>query len=376
MPKVKSYEEYAREILGVNEPDKLDKYQKQKNRVDYQRYAANYMAEQNKNTQLSEINKAKEKSLAESAIASERARRYVEAVNKHYGIAGTGYAANKAIDLYVQEANRRAEINNNYDKEKNAALTAYQNAITQNELNASGSMAEIEGYEDEANEAKRQEYVAKLQEIVENPETTEEDFLKYYNAYGKYLGEDDTLLKDAINKRQSDIDFESIKDKATAEVASTYGVKLGNAVKLDDLMKDKLALGDFKDTGEQTALINTIINLTRTRGADSLEGKAFDVNYGAGHDYYYYSNGVFYDISKNDARKIGIVEIDTQGNIIDKKQQSEEYTKKVVRETMLQVKESGFNMSAEAEKKQIVNNFKKYFDEDEVPAWIKASKYW
>ena len=68
---------------------------------------------------LENANKERQKSLTESAVASERARQYVDAVNKHLGIAGTGYGESKAIDLYAQEAQKRAEINANYNKQVN-----------------------------------------------------------------------------------------------------------------------------------------------------------------------------------------------------------------------------------------------------------------
>ena len=324
MQKIKSYEDYAREILGVTEPDKLDKYQKQKNRIDYQKYAANYMAEQNKNQQVAELEKNKQKSLAESAIASERARQYVDAVNKHYGIAGTGYGESKAIDLYSEAAKRRQEINDSHETAKNDALTAYQNAITQNELTASDKLGEIELYEDEANESKRQSYVAMLQELNDNPDVSKEEFTKYYDAYKQYLGEDDKLLKADLESKAATYNTQDEQEKIRVAVATDKGVKLGDAVTLDALVSDNKALGDYKDKGEQTALINAIINLARTKGADSLEGKAFDVDYGNGKSYYYYSNGSFYKVSKSDAKKIGIVEIDAQGNLINKNEKEKQ----------------------------------------------------
>lgn len=365
MQKIKSYEDYAREILGVTEPDKLDKYQKQKNRIDYQRYAANYMAEQNKNTQIAELDKAKEKSLAESAIASERARQYVDAVNKHYGIAGTGYGESRAIDLYSEAAKRRQEINDNYDKEKNDALTAYQNAITKNELNASGSMAEIEGYEDEANEAKRQEYVMKLQELADNPGVSKEDFTKYYEAYKGYLGEDDALLAKDLEAKASKYAMEKAQNEQRATVANSHGVKLGDAITLDELVQKSKK---FLDTGEQTELINLITNLAQTQsknGKSLLDDKAFDINFGYGNEHYYYKDGVFYDISKADARKFEIVNVEKEAK-----------ANKLMRE--LPSKESFADLNYK-DKIYLISDYQKYLSEEQkkqLPDYIKNSVYW
>ena len=41
-------------------------------------------------------------------------------------------------------------------------------------------------YEDEANESKRQSYVAMLQELNDNPDVSKEEFTKYYDAYKQY----------------------------------------------------------------------------------------------------------------------------------------------------------------------------------------------
>lgn len=208
MPTVKSYEDYMRDVLKVTEPEKQSVYQKQKNRIDYQKYASNYLAEQNKNQQIAELERNKQKSLSESAIAKERARQYVDAVNKHLGISGTGYGESKAIDLYSQEAQRNAEINNTYDSAKNDALNVYQNAVIQNELTASDKLGEVEVYENEAYEVKRQNAIAKLQEIADNPDVSKEEFDKYYNEYAKYLGEDDTILKNDLEDKKTAFMFE------------------------------------------------------------------------------------------------------------------------------------------------------------------------
>lgn len=322
MQKIKSYEDYAREILGVTEPDKLAKYQKQKNRIDYQKYAANYMAEQNKNQQVAELEKNKQKSLAESAIAHLRARQYVDAVNKHLGIAGTGYGESKAIDLYSEAAKRRQEINDNYDKGKNDALTAYQNAVMQNELTASDKIGEIELYEDEANEAKRQEYVMKLQELADNPDVSKEDFTKYYEAYKGYLGDDDTVLKNDLESRATVYETEETlaqKHKDVTNELARVGVKPEDPITLETVKNDRNAFGKFNNsTGKQASHISAIIKLAETKTKDGkslLDGKAFDVNFGNGKEHYYYKDGVFYNISAQEAAKIGIVEIDEQGNI-------------------------------------------------------------
>ncbi len=322
MQKIKSYEDYAREILGVTEPDKLAKYQKQKNRIDYQKYAANYMAEQNKNQQVAEIEKNKQKSLAESAIASERARQYVEAVNKHYGIAGTGYGESKAIDLYSEAAKRRQEINDSHETAKNDALTAYQNAITQNELTASDKLGEIELYEDEANESKRQSYVAMLQELNDNPDVSKEEFTKYYDAYKQYLGEDDKLLKADLESKAAVYEAEETlarKQKDVTDELAQIGVEPVDPITLDALKNDRNVFGKFNNnSGEQANHIDAIVKLAETKTRDGkslLDGKAFDVNFGNGKEHYYYKDGVFYNVSKKEAEKIGIVEIDEQGNI-------------------------------------------------------------
>ena len=359
-------------------------YNKQKNRALYQKYVNNYLAEQQRDEQLAQIKKSKESALSESAIASERARKYVDAVNKHLGIAGTGYGESKAIDLYAQEAKRRAEINNAHSEQENEALKAYKQAIANAELAESEAMGNIELAEDQENEAKRQAYVAKLQELNDNPETTNEDFSRYYKEYAQYLGEDDKLLKEDLEAKDKIIQAKSNKDAVAAEVAKK-GVKLGNAVALEELINDKSKLGSFKDTGEQTALINAIITAANASGVDSLEGKAFDVNYGAGHDYYYYSNGVFYDISKADAKKLDIVEFDNNGNISvvrESNEKQEQDVNKQIAQNLTESFENGdmteeiFNLLSESNKKSLVSSCQLHLTEDKIPDYIKNSKYW
>ncbi len=317
---VKSYADYAREQLGVQDGAKLSTYQKQKNRASYQKYVNDYLAEQQKNESLAEIKKNKETALSESAIASERARQYVNAVNQHYGIAGTGYAQSKAIDLYSQEAKRRAEINNAHSAQENEALKAYQQAIANSALAENEALGNIELAEDQENEAKRQSYVETLRQVLEQRNSEEglsdKDFSRYYTEYAKHLGEDDALLKQDLDAVISGIDLKNAQEQVRAEVAKDKGILLGEAISLEELVNDKNKLGSFSDTGEQTALINAIITAAKTKGVDSLEGKAFDANFGTGKAYYVYKNGSFFKISKDEAKKYyDIVEINNDGSI-------------------------------------------------------------
>lgn len=301
MSTVKSYADYAREQLGVQDGTKLSTYQKQKNRAEYQKYVNNALAEQQKNEQLAQINKNKTSSLRESEIASERARQYIDAVNKHLGIAGTGYAQSKAIDLYAQEAQRRAEINNNHSTQQSEILKAYQDAVAQNELTASEQIGNIELAEDQETESKRQNYITTLQSVLEqqkNGEITDEAFSKYYTEYAKYLGEDDTILK-------SDLEAEATRINGEQEFFDAYGFKPEDAVSLDELINNEEALGSFAKGEKQTQLINSIIQAARSKGSDSLEGKIINANYGLGTPHYYiYKNGYFYKISKEQAVEI------------------------------------------------------------------------
>lgn len=325
---MKTYKDYVLSSPNVAKGDSI--YDKQKNRVSYQRYVNNYLAEQQKNEQLAEIEKSKNAALSESAIASERARQYVDAVNKHYGIAGTGYGESKAIDLYSQEAKRRAEINNAHSEQENEALKAYQQAIANAALAENEAMGNIEFAEDEENEAKRQGYVETLRQVLDQRNSEEgmsdEDFSRYYKEYAKYLGEDDTILKENLEAVDAGISDKNTHEQVKSQVASRHGIKLGTSIKLEDLINDKLALGKFRDTGEQTALIDTIIRLANTKTKDGksvLDGKAFDVNFGYGNEHYYYKDGVFYDISKKDAEKIGKYYIDIEGNLRSENEQAE-----------------------------------------------------
>ena len=213
---MKTYKDYVLSSPNAYKGDST--YDKQKNRVSYQKYVNNYLAEQQKNEQLAQIEKNKNTALSESAIATERARRYVNAVNKHLGIAGTGYGESKAIDLYAQEAKRRAEINNAHSAQENEALKAYKQAIANAELVENEAMGNIELAEDEANEAKRQGYVETLRQVLEQRNSEEgmsdEDFSRYYKEYAKHLGEDDTLLKEDLDAIAAEI-----SDKA-AEISA------------------------------------------------------------------------------------------------------------------------------------------------------------
>lgn len=323
------------------------------------------------------LKKNKNTALSESAIATERARKYVNAVNKHLGIAGTGYGESKAIDLYSQEAKRRAEINNAHSEQENEALKVYKQAIANAELAENEAMGNIELAEDQENEVKRQSYVETLRQALEqnkSGEITDEDFSRYYKEYAQYLGEDDKLLKEDLEAKDKIIQAKSNKDAVAAEVAKK-GVKLGNAVALEELINDKSKLGSFKDTGEQTALINAIITAANASGVDSLEGKAFDVDYGAGHDYYYYSNGVFYDISKADAKKLDIVELDNNGNI--KKELTEE--EKLIEQAKSDSFKASFQALSKEQKQYYLTMLKNNLTKEQmesIPNYIKDFTNW
>ena len=232
MATVKSYADYAKEQLGVQDGAKLSSYQKQKNRVSYQKYVNNYLAEQQKNEQLAEIEKNKSAALSESAIATERARKYVNAVNKHLGIAGTGYGESKAIDLFAQEAKRRAEINNAHSAQENEALKAYKQAIANAELAENEAMGNIELAEDQEAESKRQGYVETLRQVLEQRNSEEgmsdEDFSRYYNEYSKYLGDDDALLKEDLKNVYDDI---TKYDNYNTVTANEGNVEANNTLK-------------------------------------------------------------------------------------------------------------------------------------------------
>ncbi len=116
MYKPKSYLDYAKQFVSsMGTLEQQQAYNREKIRAMYQSAANDYTQK----LSLENANKERQKSLTESAVASERARQYVDAVNKHLGIAGTGYAESKAIDLYSQEAQRRQEINENYNTQVN-----------------------------------------------------------------------------------------------------------------------------------------------------------------------------------------------------------------------------------------------------------------
>ena len=373
---MKTYKDYVLSSPNAYKGDST--YDKQKNRVQYQKYVNNYLAEQQRDEQLAQIKKSKESALSESAIASERARKYVDAVNKHYGIAGTGYAESKAIDLFSQEAKRRAEINNAHSEQENEALKAYQQAVANATLVENEALGNIELAEDEANEAKRQAYVAKLQELNDNPDTTNEDFSKYYKEYAQYLGEDDKILQEDLEAKYDSINKLTEAKKA----ASEKGVELGNAITLEELEKNRLALGKFADDGDQSALLNSIIKLANTKAKDGksvLDGKAFDVNFGYGKEHYYFKDGVFYDISKKEAKKIGIIEIDAQGNIVDKKQQKQTNDKEKAQKMLLEQINSAnfelaFNKKTDYEKQDYISTLKKTLTKEQfelLPEYIK-----
>ena len=113
---MKTYLDYANQYLsGQGSLEEQNAYKRNEIKAMYLKFAN----DETRKMALENAKKEKQKSLSESAIAQERARAYVDAMNKHLGIAGTGYAADKAIDLYVQEANRRAEINENYQNKVN-----------------------------------------------------------------------------------------------------------------------------------------------------------------------------------------------------------------------------------------------------------------
>ena len=364
---MKTYKDYVLSSPNAYKGDST--YDKQKNRVSYQKYVNNYLAEQQKNEQLSQIEKNKNAALSESAIATERARKYIDAVNKHLGIAGTGYGESKAIDLYAQEAKRRAEINNAHSAQENEALKAYKQAIANAELAENEAMGNIELAEDQEAESKRQGYVETLRQVLEQRNSEEgmsdEDFSRYYKEYSKYLGEDDTILKENLEAVDAGISAKNTQEQVKAQVANNHGVKLGDAITLDELVQKSKK---FLDTGEQTELINLITNLAQTQsknGKSLLDDKAFDINFGYGNEHYYYKDGVFYDISKADARKFEIVNVEKEAK-----------ANKLMRE--LPSKESFADLNYK-DQIHLLSDYRKYLSEEQkkqLPDYIKNSFYW
>lgn len=242
---MKTYKDYVLSSPNAYKGDST--YDKQKNRVSYQKYVNNYLAEQQKNEQLAQIEKNKNTALSESAIATERARKYVDAVNKHLGIAGTGYGESKAIDLYAQEAKRRAEINNAHSEQENEALKAYKQAIANAELVENEALGNIELAEDQENEVKRQGYVETLRQALEqnkSGEITDEDFSRYYKEYSKYLGDDDAFLKEDLKNVYDDI---TKYDDYNTVTANEGNVEANNTLKNPDWYIQGLGTGRRND---------------------------------------------------------------------------------------------------------------------------------
>lgn len=180
-----SYEEFLKSDKAVKDSSS---YGKRKNKEYYQQYVAEHSAELDKNQQLDTLEKDKSTALRENDIVTERAKRYLNAVALKNGIQGTGYAEAKTSDLYAQEASRRTEINNAYNKQKNDALNIYQQTVASAKATAAQNLGIIEEeeklYNEQQAENDRIEVLQQMESnraLYESGELDYEGFAKYYN---------------------------------------------------------------------------------------------------------------------------------------------------------------------------------------------------
>lgn len=185
MSNLMSYEEFLKSDKAVKDSSS---YGKRKNKEYYQQYVAEHSAELNKNQQLDTLEKDKSTALRENDIVTERAKRYLNAVALKNGIQGTGYAQAKASELYAQEASRRTEINNAYNKQKNDALNIYQQTVASAKATAAQNLGIIEEeeklYNEQQAENDRIEVLQQMESnraLYESGELDYEGFAKYYN---------------------------------------------------------------------------------------------------------------------------------------------------------------------------------------------------
>ena len=120
MEKQKSYVDYVNEYLGSKDLlENVQPYTRDKITAYYVKAANDF---KNKKA-LENAKNDKMQAHNEALVAHERARKYVNALSKHYGIAGTGYGESKMIALYSNLAKDRSEANSKYNERINEITT-------------------------------------------------------------------------------------------------------------------------------------------------------------------------------------------------------------------------------------------------------------
>ncbi len=240
MSNLMSYEEFLKSDKAVKDSSS---YGKRKNKEYYQQYVAEHSAELNKNQQLDTLEKDKSTALRENDIVTERAKRYLNAVALKNGIQGTGYAQAKASELYAQEASRRTEINNAYNKQKNDALSLYEQTVASAKATAAQNLGIIEEeeklYNEQQAENDRIEVLQQMESnraLYESGELDYEGFAKYYNENKDKLdsSKDSTIIGvyDNIIADEAKIQAGTISRSAIPEYSFSG---LGNGRKNDNI---------------------------------------------------------------------------------------------------------------------------------------------
>lgn len=251
MSNLMSYEEFLKSDKAVKDDSK---YGNKKNREYYQQYVAEHSAELNKKQTLKTLESDKNTALRESDIATERAKRYLNALSLQNGMQGTGYAAAKASDLYAQEASRRTEINNTYNTQKNSVLGAYQSAITQAQATTAQNIATIEDEQEQEKQIDRQEVLLQLdsnKSLYESGEIDYKTYSDYYNTNKHLLdpSKDSTIMSVYENSFKENTEIES-STVSRSNIPEYSFEGLGNGRKNDNI---HITIGGYTyhvETGE------------------------------------------------------------------------------------------------------------------------------
>lgn len=247
MSKVLDYKTFLEQSKETKKGDNLTSYDKRKNQEYYKRYLKEQAATDTYKTQLDELDKNKNTALRDSAIATERARRYLETVAKQNGMSGSGYSQGKIVDLYSEDASRRAGIYNTHSIQSNSALEAYKKAIAEASATAEQGISEIDSEQEQYNEQKsmndRAEVLAQLdsnQALYESGAIDFDTYSKYYTSNKHLLdsAKDSTIMgvyEKAIEDNQNDKLFTASDKNEAGTKVDWYIQGLGTGRENDDI---------------------------------------------------------------------------------------------------------------------------------------------
>ena len=322
-----SYEEMLKGQKGEDfDVDSLSELEKMDAQSEFDAYRKKSLLEETYGTALKSLEDAQKQEQRTAYFEKEKIMKYLPQNLKMQGLGGLGVSGQEYIDTNNSYANQLANINSNYNAQKQDLS-----------VNKTNSVSEIEDWLSQKKESNKREWQQELANRYTNEQGRYETFSEFLNnklssVYdsnldGRLSESEYNAFKDYAEKmygegkfteqRRSDFDeylralkANTITDDESNRVkvlTGTYGVSEEDSnIGIDNNSAGILDFGEFqgyKDSNsEQNNWVRKIIDKAKT--GQVRNGDIYDFNYGAGTDTFVYWNGKWYKTSLSATKQI------------------------------------------------------------------------